>query len=258
MKQTPFVHLVGAGPGDPDLLTVKALRLIQSAEIVVVDRLVSPEIQALINKEADTIYVGKVPGMHCVPQEIINDILVQQALTCKKVVRLKGGDPYIFGRGSEEAEHLINNDIGFEVVPGISAATGVTKAAGIPLTHRNIATSVQFVTGHRLAGVELDHNWKKLADPLTTLVIYMGLKNIDQITKKLITSGLPATTPAAAIQSGTTKNDRTCYTTLGELAQKMQEEDFKSPTLFVIGEVVSLAETLATNGTQTEYMAELG
>jgi len=258
VNQKPIVYIVGAGPGDPDMLTVKALRLIQSAEVVIIDRLVSAEIQALVNQDASIIYVGKVPGMHCVPQDEINEILVNQARSGRQVVRLKGGDPYVFGRGSEEAEYLVRNNVAFEIVPGISAASGCTKAAGIPLTHRDLATGVQFVTGHRLAGKDLDHNWQNLADPNTTLVIYMGLSNIGTITENLIKAGLPASTPAAAIENGSTKDIRTCFTTLDNLHQRMEQESFKNPTLFVIGRVVNLAAILNAEETQPENTVEFG
>ena len=258
MEQKPTVYIVGAGPGDPDMLTVKAMRLIQSADVVIVDRLVSAEIQSLIHKEASCIYVGKVPGMHCVPQDEINEILVRQARSGQRIVRLKGGDPYIFGRGSEEAEYLVRNNINFEVVPGISAASGCTKAAGIPLTHRDLATGVQFVTGHRLAGKDLDHNWETLVDQNTTLVIYMGLSNIGIITENLIKAGLPASMPAAAIENGTTRDIRTCITTLGQLPQKMQDMEYKTPTLFVVGRVVNMAAILNAEDTQPENSVEFG
>lgn len=247
MPNTQCVYLVGAGPGDPDLLTVKALKLIQSADVVIIDRLVSAEIKALIPEGASIIYVGKAAGMHCVPQDEINGIIVKMARSGQKVVRLKGGDPFIFGRGSEEAEVLAKDGITFEVVPGISAASGCSSACGIPLTHRGLATGVRFVTGHRLQGSNLDLNWASLACADTTLVIYMGLKNIDIIASRLMEHGLPADTPAAAVEKGTTKDQRTYVTTLGSLADEVVENNFVSPTVFIIGRVVNVAEILGSN-----------
>lgn len=247
MPNEQCVYLVGAGPGDPDLLTVKALKLIQSADVVIIDRLVSPEIKALIPEEASIIYVGKAAGMHCVPQDEINGIIVKMARSGQKVVRLKGGDPFIFGRGSEEAEVLATDGITFEVVPGISAASGCSSACGIPLTHRGLATGVRYVTGHRLQDTELDLNWSSLACADTTLVIYMGLANIGTITEKLMEHGLPADIPAAAIEKGTTAEQRTHVTTVGKLAQDVTDKKFVSPTIFVIGKVVSVAEILGRN-----------
>jgi uroporphyrin-III C-methyltransferase/precorrin-2 dehydrogenase/sirohydrochlorin ferrochelatase/uroporphyrin-III C-methyltransferase len=240
----PLVHLVGAGPGDPDLLTVKALRLLQGAEVVVYDRLVSPAILELVPAGTTRIYVGKANAQHTLPQDEINALLVRLARTGHGVVRLKGGDPFIFGRGSEEAEHLARNGIAFEVVPGVTAASGCTAGFGIPLTHRGLASGVRFVTGHCRDNGELELNWASLADPDTTLVIYMGLASLPKISRRLIEAGLPPDTPAAAIASGTTPGQTLRRGTLADLPQKTAGTTLKAPVLIVIGRVVSLAEAL--------------
>ncbi len=238
------VYLVGAGPGDPELLTVKALRLLQSADVVVYDRLVAREILDLIPPGVARIAVGKRPGEHCVPQEEINDLLLGLARKGRKVVRLKGGDPFIFGRGGEEALHLVRHGIDFEVVPGITAASACAAYAGIPLTHRGISRGLRFVTGHFRDGEALDLDWDKLADPEATLVVYMGLGNIARISEGLISAGLPADTPAAAIQDGTTPRQRRLLSTLGELPEALRDAGMRAPVMVVIGEVVTLADEL--------------
>jgi len=235
---------VGAGPGDPDLLTVKAARLIASARLVVYDRLVSDEILALVPADAERVFAGKESGHHTLKQDEINDILLGLARTGRDVVRLKGGDPFVFGRGSEEALVLARNAIPFEVVPGISAAAGVSTYAGIPLTHRGLATGVQFIPGHLREGHRLDLNWDKLGDPDTTLVIYMGLQSLPATTAALIAAGLPADTPAAAIENGTTPRQRRVIGTLATLVDLARAADLHPPTLIVIGRVVSLAHEL--------------
>ena len=240
-----FVYLVGAGPGDPDLLTVKALRLIQEADVLVYDRLVSSRILDLVPESTERRYVGKASGQHSLPQEDINALLVTLARQGRKVVRLKGGDPYIFGRGSEEALHLRENGIDFETVPGITSAAGCGASAGIPLTHRGLAHGVRFVTGHCRAGDDLDLNWDSLADPDTTLVIYMGTANAETLSQRLIAAGLSADTPAAAISNGTLPGQRTLLTTLAALASDLALHAFKPPTLLILGKVVSLAPQLA-------------
>jgi uroporphyrin-III C-methyltransferase/precorrin-2 dehydrogenase/sirohydrochlorin ferrochelatase/uroporphyrin-III C-methyltransferase len=181
MQSNTLVYIVGAGPGDPDLLTVKALRLIQQADVVVYDRLISQAILALIPAGSKRIFVGKETGKHHMGQDEINALLVKLAITGRSVVRLKGGDPFIFGRGSEEAMYLANHGVSFEVVPGITSASACTAYAGIPLTHRGVVSGVTFVTGHCRSDKPLDLNWEKLADPGSTLVIYMGLANLQQI-----------------------------------------------------------------------------
>lgn len=239
------VSLVGAGPGDPDLLTIKALRLIQSADVVVYDRLVSDAILDLIPPGTTRIFAGKRAKRHYMPQNEINELLVSLAQSGRKTVRLKGGDPFTFGRGSEEAESLAALGLPFEVIPGITASSGCTAYAGIPLTHRDLATSVRFITGHRRDGQDLDFDWKELADARQTLVIYMGLQNIERIAASLIKAGLEGATPAAAIQKGTLKDQKTCITTLGDLPHRVVEDGFGAPTLIVIGQVVSLAHQLS-------------
>lgn len=238
------VALVGAGPGDPDLLTVKALRLIQTAGVVVYDRLVSPEIMSLISPSAERIYAGKALGHHHLVQDEINERLVSLARSGRDVVRLKGGDSFVFGRGSEEALYLAQNGVAFEVVPGISAAAGCSSYAGIPLTHRGLATGVQFVPGHLREGLRLDLDWSKLADPDTTLVIYMGLQSLSETSAELVAAGLPADTPAAAIENGTTPRQRRVIGTLETLVELTREAKLQAPTLIVIGRVVSLADQL--------------
>jgi len=240
----PCVYFVGAGPGDPELLTVKALRLLEEADVVVYDRLVSREIMDLVPAGVVRIYVGKRPGHHHMRQEEINALLVRLARTGRKIVRLKGGDPFIFGRGGEEACHLRRHHIHFEVVPGVTAAAGCSAYAGIPLTHRGLATSARIVTGHCRADRPLDLNWESLADPDTTLVVYMGLAQLQEIVTRLKEAGLPADMPAAAVENGTTKQQRRCIATLESLPEKMQLLDFRSPSLIIVGHVVSLAHEL--------------
>ena len=234
------VSLIGAGPGDPDLLTLRALKMIQSADVVVYDRLVSDDIMALCTEGVELIPVGKCPRNHPVPQDRINEILFEQAQMGRSVARLKGGDPMIFGRGSEEALYLMDRGIEVVYAPGITAAQGASCSTGVPLTHRGIATSVQYVTGHRQADKVLDLDWKSLADPETTLVVYMGVANIGQIAVGLMTEGLPASTPVMAISKATSAEEERMTSTLGQVAQEAREAELKPPTLFIIGQVVSL------------------
>jgi uroporphyrin-III C-methyltransferase/precorrin-2 dehydrogenase/sirohydrochlorin ferrochelatase/uroporphyrin-III C-methyltransferase len=236
--------LVGAGPGDPDFLTVKALRLIGQADVVVYDRLISDEILDLIPTGTARIYVGKANSRHTLSQDEINCLLVKLARSGHRVVRLKGGDPFIFGRGSEEAECLARHDVPFEIVPGVTAASGCAATVGIPLTHRGLATGVRFVTGHCRNNQLLDLNWASLADPDTTLVIYMGLANLAEFSRRLIDAGLPPDTPAAAIAKGTTSDETLCRATLSSLPALASEADLKPPVLIVIGRVIGLADVL--------------
>ncbi len=246
MNEIKPVYIVGAGPGDPDLLTVKAARVITEAEVVVFDRLISDEIMALVPAGAMRVYAGKTAHNHHMRQEDINELLVKLARSGRTVVRLKGGDPFTFARGSEEALHLVANGIPFEIVPGITAATSVSAYAGIPLTHRGKSLGVRFVTGHcQGQDKDLELNWKSLADPDTTLIVYMGLANLDTIRDRLIEAGMPADLPAAAIQSGTTASQRVVLTTLKELPNRVRAEGLQPPTLMVIGRVAELARDLA-------------
>lgn len=238
------VALVGAGPGDPDLLTVKALRLINQAEVVVFDRLVSPEILALIPPATERIYAGKALDKHALVQDEINALLVSLAESGRRVLRLKGGDPFTFGRGSEEAEYLARHGIACEVVPGITSASGCGTYAGIPLTHRGLATGVRFITGHFRDNEALEHDWSKLADPACTLVVYMGLANLPVIARELIKAGLPADTPAAAIQNGTTPRQRMVTGSLADLHERAAAARMGAPAIVIIGKVVGLAAVL--------------
>ncbi len=244
VKEVPVVYIVGAGPGDPDLLTVKALRLLGEAEIVVYDRLVSPGILDLIPSGTTRIFAGKAARDHHMPQDEINELLVSLAQGGRRVVRLKGGDPFVFGRGSEEAVYLAEHGLPFEIVPGISASAGCSSYAGIPLTHRGLSRGVRFITGHSQGEGDLDLDWRSLADPDVTLVIYMGLTNIGEICTKLMAAGLPASTPAAAIEKGTLPEQRRVLTTLGSLPERIGREGLTAPTLMIVGKVVALAETL--------------
>jgi uroporphyrin-III C-methyltransferase/precorrin-2 dehydrogenase/sirohydrochlorin ferrochelatase len=238
------VWLIGAGPGDPDLLTFRALRLMQQADVVLHDRLVSPEILNLVRRDADRIYVGKKRSEHAVPQGDLNQLLLDLALEGKRVVRLKGGDPFIFGRGGEEIELLAQHQIPFQVVPGITAASGCATYAGIPLTHRDHAQSCVFVTGH-LKDNSIDLDWELLAKPNQTVVVYMGLVGLPVISQKLIEHGMSADTPIALVEQGTTSKQRTFTGTLGTLVEQIKDEDVHAPTLTIIGSVVSLHQTLA-------------
>lgn len=240
MKMPGRVFLVGAGPGDPELLTLKAARLIAAAEVVVYDRLVSAEILALAAPAALMIPVGKEPRHHPVPQDEINRILVGEARAGRTVVRLKGGDPFVFGRGSEEAAALAAAGLRCEVIPGITAAQGAAASTGIPLTHRGVATSVRFITGHCRSDEPLAFDWSGLTDRFTTLVVYMGASSIAEIASALIASGRDAATPVLAIARATTRDERRLFAELGSIARRMDETHFAGPVLFIIGEVVAL------------------
>ncbi len=237
------VFLVGGGPGDPDLLTFRALRLMQQCDVCVYDKLVSPEVMELVRRDAELIFVGKSRDQHTMPQEEINELLAKLALQGKRVLRLKGGDPFIFGRGGEEIETLMEHGVPFQVVPGITAANGVSSYAGIPLTHRDYAQACLFITGHLKDGT-VDLDWTAMARPKQTVVIYMGLVGLNQICEKLIEHGVPATMPAAVVQQGTTQRQKVVSATLQDLAEKVEAAQLKPPSLIIVGEVVQLREKL--------------
>lgn len=248
------VYIVGGGPGDPDLLTLRALQLMQQADVVIYDGLVSKEVLNLARRDADMVDVRKKAGFHSVPQPDINALIVQHAKAGKKVCRLKGGDPFIFGRGGEEVEELVKENIPFQVVPGITAAAGCSAYAGIPLTHRDYAQSVQFVTGHcRKDGKGPD--WESLAKPNQTLLVYMGLINSMDIQSNLTEKGRSAETPVALVENGTRPEQRVVTGTLGNLAELIKAHQVKSPALIVIGEVVELQSKLAWFGQQESPQA---
>ncbi|MEW5768819.1 MAG: siroheme synthase CysG [Pseudomonadota bacterium] len=233
------VYLVGAGPGNPDLLTFRALRLMQQADVVVYDRLVSPPILDMCRRDADRLYVGKERDNHAVPQDEINMVLVRLAQEGKRVLRLKGGDPFIFGRGGEEIETLREHGVPFQVVPAVTAAAGVASYAGIPLTHRDHAQALILVTGHLKDG-SMDLDWDMLCRPRQTIVIYMGLKGLVTLCDEMKKHGMPGDTPMAIVQQGTTLNQKTVTGTLDTLPALAAQAELKPPTLIIVGSVVSL------------------
>ena len=243
LEKTGEVYLVGAGPGDPELLSFKALRLMQKADIVIYDRLVSRPIMNLIRQDAEKIYVGKQRADHAMPQENINQLLARLALEGKKVLRLKGGDPFIFGRGGEEIESLIKDDIPFQIVPGITAASGCASYAGIPLTHRDYSQACIFVTGHLRDGT-VNLNWEMLAHEKQTLIFYMGMHGSKIICEELIKHGLSDETPAALIVKGTTEDQEVIIGNLKNMPEIIMDRKIVPPTLLIIGDVVKLHNKL--------------
>jgi uroporphyrin-III C-methyltransferase/precorrin-2 dehydrogenase/sirohydrochlorin ferrochelatase len=240
---TGKVYLVGAGPGDPELLTLRAARLLQEADVVLHDNLVSPAILALLPAGTERVYVGKERDNHALPQEEINALLVRLAREGRRVVRLKGGDPFIFGRGGEEIDTLAAEGVAFEVVPGITAALGVASYAGIPLTHRDHAQACTFVTGHLKDGT-MDLDWAALARPRQTIVVYMGLLGLPTLCAQLIAHGAPADLPIAVVQQGTTTRQRVVTGTLATLPALAAAAQLRPPTLTIVGNVVRLRERL--------------
>jgi uroporphyrin-III C-methyltransferase/precorrin-2 dehydrogenase/sirohydrochlorin ferrochelatase len=249
------VYLIGGGPGDPDLLTFRALRLMQKADVVVHDRLISKEVLELTRRDAERIYVGKERDNHTVPQEDINQLLADLAKQGKRVCRLKGGDPFVFGRGGEEIETLTENGVNFQVVPAITAALGASAYAGIPLTHRDYSQAAVFVTGHLKDG-SMNLNWSALAQPNQTVVFYMGLKGLPVICSTLMEHGLPSDTPIALVQQATTPRQRVFTGTLGDMPERIANEQVKAPTLIIVGNVVKLHDKL--NWFRSQAMIEQG
>ena len=246
------VWLVGAGPGDPELLTLKAARVLAEAQALVYDRLVSQAVLDMVPHGVTRIDVGKRAGRHHASQEEINEMLVRLARAGHRVVRLKGGDPFVFGRGGEEALHLARHQVPFEVVPGVTAALACTAYAGIPLTHRGVARTVTLLTGHCRADEPLDLDWQRLAGGDGTLVVYMGLAQLGHIVTGLLAAGLVGDTPAAAIMDGTLATQRVVNATLADIEQAVAVAGLRSPVLVVIGQVAALSDTLAWFGTPTE------
>lgn len=238
------VYLVGAGPGDPDLITLKGLTCIQQADVILYDRLVNKRLLEHAKPTADLIYCGKLPNYHTMQQETINACLIKHAKNGKNVTRLKGGDPFVFGRGAEEAEALATNGIPFEIVPGITAGIAAPAYAGIPVTHREAGSTFAIVTGHRRSGKEEETKWESLAKGIDTLAVYMGISNLPYICGQLIEYGKDENTPVAVIEWGTTDTQRTITGTLGTIVTISQKEDVQNPSMIIIGEVVRLREKI--------------
>ena len=240
------VYLVGAGPGDPGLLTVKAVEVIRVAEVLIYDRLgVSDEVLAMAPVEAERVFVGKRTGLHEVPQDQITSLIVKKAKEGKSVVRLKGGDPFIFGRGGEEVEALVAEGITFEVIPGISSSVAAPMYAGIPLTHRDYAASVAIITGHRAGDADKPVDWVKIANAVDTMVILMGVESLEGIVDKMLKGGISPDKSVAMVESGTLPQQRTIIATLGTIIDKSKKNNFKPPSIILIGEVAELGRKLA-------------
>jgi uroporphyrin-III C-methyltransferase len=255
------VYLVGAGPGDEDLLTIKALKCIKKSDVILYDRLVNKEILKHAKPDCDLIYCGKLPNYHTMKQETINHFLVKYAKNGKVVTRLKGGDPFIFGRGGEEAEALAINNIPYEIVPGITSGVAASAYAGIPVTHRDLSASVAFVTGHRREGADEETKWESLAKGIDTLAIYMGVSNLPYIQQKLVKYGKDPNTPVAVIHWGTTDVQRTITGTLENIYDLVKQQNISNPSMIIVGEVVSLRDKLSwyedmlTNKAQSEVLS---
>jgi uroporphyrin-III C-methyltransferase len=239
------VFLVGAGPGDPKLLTLKAVEVLRNAEVVVYDRLISEAILEFAAKDAEKIYVGKSSEKHAFSQQEINELLVALALDGKRVVRLKGGDPFVFGRGGEEAEALVENGVAFQVVPGVTSAVAVPAYSGIPVTHRDYASSFAVVTGHQAADAEKPVDWRRLADSVGTLVVLMGVGSLESTIKSLTETGLSSSMPVAVIEWGTTDKQQVLVAKLGTVVEAATTKGVKPPAVIVIGKVVDLGSKLA-------------
>lgn len=256
MTATGKVYLIGAGPGAVDLMTLRAVEMLKAADAVVHDRLVSPEILGLAPVSAQMVPVGKAPKCHTVPQERINEILYELAAQGLTVARLKGGDPMIFGRGSEEAAYLMDRGVAVDYAPGITAAQGMAAATGVPLTHRGVASGVRYVTGHRARDQKLDLDWKSLASEDTTLVIYMGVANIAEIALRLMAEGLPGHLPVLAVSNVTTLREDRLVTRLDRIGLEMAARPMPAPVLFVVGHVVALYRAGASIGALLDDMPE--
>jgi uroporphyrin-III C-methyltransferase len=240
------VYLVGAGPGDPQLLTIKAVKALKEADVVIYDRLgVSAEVLCLAPDAAERIFVGKRSGLHEVPQDKISELIIEKAKQGGNVVRLKGGDPFIFGRGGEEAEALVAEGIAFEIIPGISSSVAAPMYAGIPLTHRDHAASVAIITGHRAGDAEKPVDWVKIANAVDTMVILMGVESLEGIVSKLLAGGVSPEKPVAIVESGTLPQQRTLIASLGSVVKEAAEKQIKPPSVIVIGEVATLGRKLA-------------
>ncbi|PLS07127.1 uroporphyrinogen-III C-methyltransferase [Neobacillus cucumis] len=249
------VYLVGAGPGDPDLITVKGLRCLKQADVILYDRLVNPELLNYAKEGAQLVYCGKLPNYHTMKQETINHFLVKYAKKGFQVVRLKGGDPFVFGRGGEEAEECVKHDVPFEVVPGITSGIAASAYAGIPVTHRNVSKSFAFITGHQAGDVAADHQWYHLANGVDTLCIYMGVSHLPTIIQQLIENGKSPDTPIALVHWGTLSDQQTVVGTLENIEDRVKEAAISNPSMIVIGEVVKLHNRL--NWFQEEIVPNL-